>query len=355
GVSVQDGEEQPQSGEEPCFIPGSIYASQDDELTLSTDNIIVSDDAGEYSLKLASSQQPFGDSVTLPDEGGETSIIVSGEHGETTHDVNVVRVAVRESGESGRINVLIMGDSFVGMGAMPCEVKRLVSDVYGFTNVEFVGTRTARSGEDSVMSEGRGGYGFADFLKTDDSQGRGETVPNPYRTQDEVSLKAYFDENGVETPDVMVIYMGVNDLTQYGVGEEDAAEVIAARAGQWLELIGGEYPEARILLCGLVYISDDNGLRDASEFNAQIMRINRAYQSLAESGPLSERLTYVDTASTFDRNANYDVETIVHEDGATETRQTDWIHPSEEGFRKLAQPIAAALAATLGHISDTPS
>ncbi|MDD3333907.1 MAG: GDSL-type esterase/lipase family protein [Eubacteriales bacterium] len=279
----------------------------------------------------------------LPDATGLCSFSVATSAGETlSYDFTCIRAGQAANTQSDA-KVMIIGDSFTERAVLPCTIKRIVTQDFGMSQVSFVGRRTAKADGMECAHEGYGGYGFEDLLKMNNAEGRGENFPNPYCIDGKVSVAAYLAQNGLPTPDVFVVYQGLNDLTHYGTGKDDVATVVCSRAQAFIDLLRSEFPNASILLCGPVYVSDGNGQVNAATFNGRIDEINEAYESLCAQAEYAQSCTYVNSAFTFDRNNAFDTVVTVDENGQSVTTQTDWIHPAEAGFRMIANPIAAAL------------
>lgn len=236
-------------------------------------------------------------------------------------------------------NVLVIGDSFSDAGFIPCDIKKQLSD-NGFSNFNFIGTKSDTINSVTALNEGRGGYTLDDFLKTDNTGGRGATYPNPFMSNGVVSFSDYMTRNAFAgSLDHVIIELGVNNIVAF----THTPDAIKTKMQSLIDLILASYPSCKIFVCGLVMISKINGTTDCHYHNSLVLNINKAYEELCESTGYAANCVYVDTSVFFDTDYGFPVLTTPYR-GSTEQRkvQTDWLHPSEAGYYMMSDTIASA-------------
>ncbi len=239
-------------------------------------------------------------------------------------------------------NVLLIGDSFMDNNHLPCEVKNILVNDLGLTNVNFVGNKNSKTGTLSCKHCGNAGYTIADYIKTDNAEGRG--VTNPFNYGGVISFKDYMAAHaGGGNLDVCVIECGVNDLIVYGY--DTVAEAVA-KMKTLVDNIHAEYPECKVFVVGQKYASNLQTTLSAYKYNSKIMQMNEGYQSLCESAEYSSFANYVDIGALFDKVYFAPHSIVPFYKGCEQPKIiiNDWLHPNEAGYYAIAENIAAAIA-----------
>ena len=242
-------------------------------------------------------------------------------------------------------NVLMIGDSFTDQGYLPCEVKNILINDLGLTNINFIGRKTDTDINSNVtcLNEGNGGITLLDYIKTDNTEGRGTDWSNPFLFNGSVSYTQYMSNNNFSGDlDIVVIECGVNDILVYGSDES----TLSARLKTMIDTIHTEYPNCKIFVVGQKYASDVTDYIDAYKWNNKIMDMNLAYQNLCESDDYKSFCYYVDCGLTFDKlyGSKYEKKLLYKGSEEQVIKVTDWLHPNIMGYYQIAENIASAIA-----------
>ena len=242
-------------------------------------------------------------------------------------------------------NVLMIGDSFTDQGYLPCEVKNILINDLGLTNLNFIGRKTDTDTNSNVtcLNEGNGGITLLDYIKTDNTEGRGTGWSNPFLFNGSVSYTQYMSNNNFSGDlDIVVIECGVNDILVYGSDES----TLSARLKTMIDTIHTEYPNCKIFVVGQKYASDVTDYVDAYKWNNKIMDMNLAYQNLCESDDYKSFCYYVDCGLTFDKlyGSKYEKKLLYKGSEEQVIKVTDWLHPNIMGYYQIAENIASAIA-----------
>jgi lysophospholipase L1-like esterase len=242
-------------------------------------------------------------------------------------------------------NVLMIGDSFTDQGFFPTEVKNILVNEAGLTNINFIGKRTATKNGVTALHQGYSGLTVLDYIKTDNTQGQ-SGVGNPFNFSGTISFTQYMSSGGFTgSLDYVVIELGVNDNLALG----STVDVIKTRMQQLIGFIHTDYPNAKIFVVGQRYISRYTDYTDATQWNKWIMDFNKAYQDLCESTSYSGFCSYIDIGLLFDIEYGSVFQMSAPYKGSTETvrKITDWLHPNEMGYNQMAENVAGAIASKL--------
>ena len=135
-----------------------------------------------------------------------------------------------------------------------------------------------------------------------------------------VSRARYLSRESGERPDLVIVFMGINDL-----GRRVDAQVFASDYEKTLEIIGREYPEA--LVCCVNIPDRDPVLKPRAEvFNGAIARAVLA---------AGERFFIADLFGSRLNNTFYYDNTV------------DGLHPDEDGMRFIAEIVEGAIRSRL--------
>ena len=241
-------------------------------------------------------------------------------------------------------NALLIGDSFMDGGYLPCEVKNIITNTLGLTNVTFIGHKTDTVENVTCANCGIGGITLKDYIKTDNSEGRGTQWSNPFLYNGSISFTNYMTDYGNSgTLDVVVIECGVNDIL--ALDNFDSTNAIQ-RMKTMVDNIHSEYPNCKIFIVGQKYANNIQTTIEPYGWNTQVMKLNKGYYELCKNESYSSFCTYVDIALLFDsiHFAPYQMKPIYK--GSEETTRviTDWLHPNIAGYYSIAENIAGAIA-----------
>lgn len=242
-------------------------------------------------------------------------------------------------------NVLMIGDSFTDGGYLPCEVKNILVNDLGLTKLNFVGHKTDTDGEVTCKNCGIGGITLQDYIKTDNTDGRGEgTWSNPFLFNGTISFKQYMQEyaEGANL-DIAVIECGVNDLIAL---DSFDSEKDISKMKTMIDNIHSEYPECKIFVVGQKYANHVQTQLATYDWNVQVQKLNKGYFEICKDSNYSNYCTYVDIALMFDglHFAPYEMKLLYKGSDETVRVITDWLHPNKAGYYAIAENIAGAIA-----------
>lgn len=236
-------------------------------------------------------------------------------------------------------NFMILGDSFIQSGGIVDVIVNKLNEL-GVTNINYVGQYTDTNTNSGNRYEGHGGYRAYDFIN-DPSLLRPEFPNNPFwnPTTRKVDFKYYCDNvvnvNGL---DYVYIHLGVNDkLTDNLVGEQGNNEIVS-RIVELVNYIHASYPNCKVIVDGLVTLSEDNEFtnfyyyrKDIFDYNSKLelalSQINNAY--------------YIPSCLRFDSKYGYEYVYEKVYDNSDETRKVvkEWLHPSWVGYKMIADEV----------------
>lgn len=241
-------------------------------------------------------------------------------------------------------NVLMIGDSFTDAGTLPALVKRKLTIDHGFTNFNFVGSRTSDKEGMTTKHEGHAGYTVTDFVKLDNTLGKGTGSPNPFLFTGALSITTLLSNSGFSgTVDSVVIELGVNDVLSNWTTDS-----ITTNLTTLINQIRIEYPNSAIYIVGLVFVSNDNDFLNIELHNKKVQDLNKAYEILV--GTLTD-VYYVDVCMLFDTNYGYPYEMVALYDNAETVKvQTDYLHPYRVGYDMESECIVANMVNNLVNV-----
>ncbi len=104
------------------------------------------------------------------------------------------------------LNIMFLGDSLINQGYYSQYVKELFAN--DGVELNLIGTR----GTDDNKHEGRGGWSAYNYCNDISASG----YTNPFLNNGNFDFTYYMEENKLETPDYIVINLGINDLNLNG-------------------------------------------------------------------------------------------------------------------------------------------
>ena len=231
-------------------------------------------------------------------------------------------------------NILIIGDSYIDRGFLPCKIKDMLVNDYGFTKLNFIGLNSKTINDVTCLNQGRGGATITDYIKTDNSQGQGWN--NPFNFNGNISFTQYCNDNSWDGLDIVIINLGVNDLIVYG--KENKSD-IKTKLSQLIDYIHADYPNCMIYVNGLIYVHKENNTKNHIIHNKDAMYINSEYEALLSQDKYSSFCRYVDQGFSFLIDYGFSYKKVKAYPNSLEEVKiiTDWLHPSELGFDMMAE------------------
>jgi len=272
---------------------------------------------------------------------------------------SVVTVASSEGLRNRNTTLLAIGDSLTEAGVYTEELIA-PARMAGSPRISLIGTHHS-SGSPENVHEGYGGWKYEYFLSrfdpaSDAKGGRKGSSPFVFDVAGKpvFDLPRYFKERvGGTSPDVVTIFLGTNDVFVADDGtREKVVDEIVAQASQLVGELRNALPAAKIGI--LVPVSpgsqDAFGENYGCEFDAWTYRKNqsRLVQKMIErfSGKSDQGIYFVPSFVNFDAEGDYPTASSPRNarDSEMVARQTNALHPSERGYRHIADSIYAWLA-----------
>lgn len=213
---------------------------------------------------------------------------------------------------------------------------------FNLTNIEFVGTL----GDDDGRHEGRGGWGFGDYLR---AEARGEVNNAFHRPGTGFDLRWYLDRHGFDQIDsdggnlTIVIQLGWNHVY---IDDDWAGDAQAL-----VDRICGAAPQAQVILLGLPPPPADpiskqfTGERRVSRRHAMldaVLPASALYESIASRRPRVEHLA---VAPYFFPDGAFPTVTVrpTLRSAREVSVVTDYVHPNEQGYAQIADIVVGRL------------
>lgn len=238
-------------------------------------------------------------------------------------------------------NVLIIGDSFTQEGYLPWYIQNFVKTKYGFSNFNFIGHKTFTNDNVSVKHSGCGGYTVKDFIKIDNTEGRGTVYSNPFLKNGTVAIS-----NAItEVPDICVIELGVNDLL-----DNHTTTQLVNDLSNFITIIKNSNSNCTIYLVGYIYMSEINNFMNDVDHNLKVQEFNKAIENFANINSYN----FIDVSTMFNRDIGYKYQEVEIYPGSEKIvrNQIDYLHPGQIGYKMEAENIAAKLIYDLDNKVD---
>jgi len=256
-------------------------------------------------------------------------------------------LVVKEAVEPTRnINILCIGDSLTAGGYWPGEMnRRLIGEggtpiANGFSNISFVGAKSAKINGYNVNFEGTGGWTWATFLSDKSPFYNPETG--------KISFKYYCEQNGIETIDCLYTLLtwngqGTPFKTNYSVSTGHFAD-----AAKLIDILHEEYPDAKVRCLGIQMPSQNGGMgynyganggySDTYGMLVTAMNYNATLEDFCQQDKYRDFVKFVDVAGQFDTDYNMPntQKPVNNRSTVTETFGTNGVHPSVNGYYQIA-------------------
>ena len=263
-------------------------------------------------------------------------------------------LVVKEAKEPAKnINILCMGDSLTAGGRWPGEMnRRLIGEggtpsANGFSNITFVGSKSANINGYTVNFEGTGGWTWATYLSGKSPLYNPETG--------KISFKYYCEQNGIETIDSVYFLLtwngqGTPFKTNYSISSGHFAD-----AAKLIDILHEEYPDATVRCLGIQMPSQNGGMgynyganggySDAYGTLVSAMNYNATLEEFCKQDKYKDFVRFVDTAGQFDTDYNMPnkQKPVNNRSSVTETFGTNGVHPSADGYHQIADAAYRAI------------
>lgn len=350
----------PESKNTKVFFPNNIYGIKGEELRVyhrgciscvNPYNFIIQRDNLQSNARYVSfpttSAATNQDGKTLTVKDQITGKIISKKY--STAKLTVTDPATKSNPATVK-NILCIGDSLTDAGVWTGELARRLIETggtpagYGWANYKFIGTKT----DGSYKNEGNSGYSWEDYAYApdDSAHGRPEVTTNPFwnSTLGKLDFKKYMTDNSFTGDiDYAVIMLGWNDW----LALLRDVDTIIATAKIFVNALHTDYPNCKILLCGLNTTSPYPCSKTEMEIytvNDFILRLSDAYDNkIANDATYSSYVRYVPITACFDAEYGMQHSQLPANSRTTETIKycTDQVHPASNGYLQMADTILA--------------
>ena len=251
-------------------------------------------------------------------------------------------IVVKEAANPSALKtVACIGDSLTAGAEWPQEAYRRLTQSggtpagKGFANYDFVGAVPFGS-YPTQGCFGTGGWTYSTYMG----------ASSPFWSGGAFDIKAWFDANNAGVgPDLAIILLGWNTMVTSGYAGGNAAYLADAKA--FLDKLHTQYASCKVVLLGLQTpspnggLGDDYGASSSEQFYAKLRAANGrnlATKSIAADAGYSSWVRYADLGCQFDADNNYPSSSVAvnTRNTATETRQTNGVHPDTTGQMQIA-------------------
>ncbi len=263
-------------------------------------------------------------------------------------------LVVKEAKEPAKnINILCIGDSLTAGGYWPGEMnRRLIGEggtpvANGFSNINFVGRKSAKINGYTVNFEGTGGWTWSTFL--------GTTSPFYNPETGKISFKYYCEQNGIETIDCLYALLTWNGQGTPFKTDYNVSSGHFANAAKLIDILHEEYPNATVRCLGIQIPSQNGGMgynygansgySDAYGMLVTAMHYNATLEDFCQQEKYRDFVKYVDVAGQFDTDYNMPnkQKPVNNRSTVTETFGSNGVHPSVNGYYQIADAAYRAM------------
>ena len=337
-------------------LPGEFYAVAGLETGLYYDNIVLTQQTGQYRFSVACDIGSSGDrrwaatpepadvgdhrlTVTVTDAGGR----------ELERAATTLRVVPADAGQGRNIRLLLVGDSLTHATLYPNEIARLLSRP-GNPSWKMLGTHKPPAAAERVFHEGYGGWTWQRFVShyepNPDGTYRKRSSPFVFLGQDgqaALDVPRYIAERcGGTPPDVVVFLLGINDC--FHVDPDDPAAIdarIDAVLDQADALLAAFHRAAAGAMLGICLTPPPNAREEAFQANYK-GRYHRWGWKRIQHRLVQRQLEHF---SGHEPDRLYVVPTELNLDPIDGFPANNSVHPNAYGYRQLAASIYSWLKA----------
>ena len=330
------------SAQEWCDIslPSTIYGVVNKELNIYFDNVIMCNDLSDYQIDVECSNgvQQARRWTYTPDTPGnfdlEIRVLKNGDEvcsAETT-------VKVKDSAGTNAVKkVLCIGDSWTeGVYYVGWCLNRFNDDG---DNIRLLGTKTGWNNE-AIRHEGRSGWTTESYCSMKDYK----TQSNPFynSTSKKFDFAYYLSANSIETPDIVIIFLGINDAGQ---------GITAAKSIENFNLmINSIHSVSNDIKIGVVLTPPPAGTQDGfgkhnfcgtTRFKHKYNAFNLSKALIANYDGKLDNVSVVPVNVNIDCVDNYQYEEVPANaySSVTIRRHTDNVHPYYDGYEQVTDSI----------------
>ena len=239
-------------------------------------------------------------------------------------------------------NFMILGDSFIQSGGIVDVIVNKLNEL-GVTNINYVGTSTDTDTGSHNKFEGHGGYRAYDFI-SDPATLRPEFPTNPFwnPSTNAVDFNYYCNEVvHVSGLDYVYIHLGVNDKLTDSLEGEEGNNTIVTRIVTLINHIHSAFPNCKIVVDGLVPLSEDNEFTNFYYYREDIFDYNSKLETALKA---INNAYYIPSCLRFDSRYAYEYVNEKVYSNSDETRKVvkEWLHPSLVGYKMIADEVIPA-------------
>ena len=246
-----------------------------------------------------------------------------------------IRVAGQVSNPGSVKNILFIGDSLIGSGTFTNEFRKYIQNDLGLTNYNLIGRLSSLSQYNKY--EGVGGYSWNNYTQNPNTLPSG--YPNNYfwnPNSDELDISYYVDTYcSGDAPDYIIANLGWNHIVN-PVYSSDLDE-IETLVKTFIEQVHTEYPNCKIILNGMHY-GMPNSYYPTDTYRQFAIKLGALYNAISKNASYSSYVLFCDIAPYFDAENGMRMSTRAKSiwTSDTETYITDYVHPSDNGYKMHA-------------------
>jgi len=258
----------------------------------------------------------------------------------------VVKCATKPSNPEETKHVLFVGDSFVANNVFPKAFKDMLDNL-GLTNIALIGRKTHPT-DPNVRYEATGGYAWPDYAQ--DPNDISAPIPissghsNPFWINNSLDIKSYCDTycNGVY-PDYVICNLSwnmyVNSSYSVHVGDDGYDIAVKTLVTNFIDAVRTASPNAKIIINGMHHGCDGKmAIYPSNVYVKGAYQLADIYMDVVNDADYSGFVEYCDVAPYFDSVTGMNTSTRVKNSFTEETEKyvTDYVHPSEVGYKQHA-------------------
>lgn len=251
---------------------------------------------------------------------------------------------------SGTKTLLLVGDSTIGSGAWPREVKRRFASSsgtpigLGLTNIKLGGISTGTIdglsyGWHSAQS---GGWSWDTYTGSS----------SPFVSDGNMNFVSYANSYCDGNIDILITGLGINNV--YGKQSyselNSTIEHILERVRYFIRGFHNDFPNAKVMLMTICRCSPDGGMganygagwgATVIPYDMCVFALNKAYMEFVEETEFKDFVSIIDASAEFDSEHSYpeDVVPVNTRSNITENRGANGVHPTETGHMMWADSI----------------
>jgi lysophospholipase L1-like esterase len=183
------------------------------------------------------------------------------------------------------------------------------------------------------------------------------TAQTPFWDGSSLSFRGFATNNGVTNIDAVYVLLGWNGLNGPNAALPSSHTNQTEQTKILLNQLHSDYPNALVRIVGIETPSINGGLGASygsgwqANYYSTLRSVNglrQAYRMLATNVVYSSWVKYIDVASQFDSENNFPSisVTVNSRNTVTETRDSNGIHPSNNGYYQIADAIYRDVIAT---------